>query len=503
MIAGAPRARNGQRRSHEAARAVIDIGSNTVRLVIYGGPSRAPTVLWNEKVAARLGRNLAASGTIPDEAMDEALSALARYAVILRDWGITEVEAVATAAPRDADNGAVFLARAASLDLDIRLLSGEEEACASAYGAIGAFPGASGTVIDLGGGSLELVAISEGACRETASLRLGTLRLPTLRAKGNFAKKVRKALGEAGWTHDGPGPFYMVGGTWRALATYAMRANDYPLTDPHGFVLSTGEAERLARKLMRSQPDKLASIRGISTMRAEKLPDAAALLQILLGEIGPDRLIFSSWGLREGLHYQRLEPLEKAKDPLLAGVAAFAGIRGAGVTDAALLAGWSAAAAGRGGAQNERLRLAAAQLALALHFVEPNLRAAHAQEWALDKRWIDCDGRSRAMLAAALLGSLGITAMPERIGLLANEDELREAITWGMAYRLAQRLGATARGALSASELAIKDDRLTLSIAEDHAALAVYPVTKDLANLASRLDREPHIEISARVQVDG
>ena len=502
MIVGATRARNGKRRSHETARAVIDIGSNTVRLVIYGGPSRAPTVLWNEKVAARLGRDLAASGTIPDEAMDEALSALARYAVILRDWGITEVEAVATAAPRDADNGMVFLDRAASHGLDIRLLSGEEEACASAYGAIGAFPGASGTVIDLGGGSLELVVIGDGECREAASLRLGTLRLPAMRAKGNFTKKVRKALDEAGWAHNEPGPFYMVGGTWRAFATYSMRASDYPLTDPHGFELPAEEAARLAAKLMRLRPEKLANIRGISSMRAEKLPDAAALLQVLLGEICPERLVFSSWGLREGLHYQRLEPLEQAKDPLLAGVAAFAGTRGASVTDAALLAGWSAAVARHGSAQNERLRLAAAQLALALHRVEPNLRAAHAQEWALDKRWIDCDGRSRAMLAAALLGSLGITAMPERIRLLASEDELGEAITWGMAYRLAQRLGATARGALSASALAIEDDQLTLSIAEDHAALAVYPVNKDLANLASRLDRRPHIEISAGVPED-
>ena len=80
-----------------------------------------------------------------------------------------------------------------------------------------------------------------------------------MRAKGDFAKKVRKALNEAGWAAAHPGPFYMVGGTWRALAAYAMRAADYPLTDPHGFELDAAEAEHLARKLTRSKPEKLAA----------------------------------------------------------------------------------------------------------------------------------------------------------------------------------------------------------------------------------------------------
>ena len=496
MIASARRARKGPRRSPDLPRAVIDIGSNTVRLVIYGGPSRAPVTLWNEKVAARLGRDLADTGDIPGAAMDEALAALARYAVIIGDLGIAEVEAVATAAARDAGNGAEFLARAGALGLDIALLSGEEEARASAWGAIGAFPGARGTVVDLGGGSLELTEIRDGGCFGATSLRLGTLRLPALRAKANFAKKIRKTLKEAGWGDPRPVPFYMVGGTWRAFASYAMREYDYPLTDPHGFELAAAEAERLAHKLLRSVPDKLAAIRGISAMRADKLPDAAALLLAMMDAMQPERLVFSSWGLREGLHFQRLDPLEQAKDPLLAGVAAFASERAASVTDAALLAGWSAAVAGRGHARSERLRLAAAQLAIALHRVEPNLRAAHAVEWALDKRWIDCNARERAALAAILLGGLGITAMPTRVERLAPAELLSEATSWGLAYRLAQRLGATARSALSASTLTIDGNRLVLAIAPDHAALAVNPVVRDLDALAQRLGLEPRIELA-------
>ena len=126
-----------QRRLMQPPRAVIDIGSNTVRMVIYEGTGRAPEVVWNEKVAARLGRDLSQTGRIPDEAADEALGALARYALIIGDLGIDDVQTVATAAAREAENGAQFLERVADLGLEPRLLSGEEEARASEDVGIG------------------------------------------------------------------------------------------------------------------------------------------------------------------------------------------------------------------------------------------------------------------------------------------------------------------------------------------------------------------------------
>ena len=484
-----------RRRKREASRAaIIDIGSNTVRLVVYGSPKRAPTVLWNEKVSARLGRDLAETGAIPDEAMEEALEALARYALILDDLGITDVEPVATAAAREASNGSAFLDQVRARGIDVRLLSGEEEAVASAHGAIGAFPEAHGVVADLGGGSLELVAVREGACQNGASFPLGTLRLPALRAKGNFERKVAKMLKGEDWAHAHDGPLYMIGGTWRALAAYAMRAMDYPLTDPHGFTLTVEEALAFAKTIQRSKTSKLAQIQGISSMRAERLPDAAALLRVLLKELEPEGLVFSSWGLREGLLFQRIDPLDRGKDPLLAGVSAFAEERSATVTDATLLAAWTSAAARRAGTHNERLRLATAQLALALQRVEPNLRREHALEWALDKRWIGLDAKGRAMLGAALLGALGTTDLPERLTRIAQDRELREATGWGLAIRLAQRLGAGARAALSASRLKLEDDILTLRIDPDHAALVTQSVKKDLSTLAEWLDASTAIE---------
>ena len=485
-----------QRRLIHPPRAVIDIGSNTVRLVIYEGTGRAPETVWNEKVAARLGRDLSDSGRIPEEAAQEAMAALARYAMLLDDRQIEDVQTIATAAARDASNGQEFLARVAALGLEPRLLSGEEEACISAFGAIGAFPGAEGIVADLGGGSLELVKIAGNDCRDAVSLPFGTLRLPQFRAADpGLAKTLNDRLASVGWADAQADTLYMVGGTWRALAHYAMTAADYPLTDPHGYCIAVEEVRAFCHELATADPEKLLTISGITEMRAAYLPNAAAMLLPLLEAIRPKRLVFSSWGIREGLLYARLTDIQRAIDPLLSAVHAFAEPRDAPVVDAARVAGWTADLANGAGKRNERLRLASAQLAAALQRVEPNLRTNHATEWALDKRWIDCTARDRAMICAALYGSLNRTEIPAKLRELADDDDLREAITWGLGFRLARRLGAGARAALGNSKLRRKKKSLVLYVDQSRAALATWPVTNDLEILASWLGLTPKIKI--------
>ena len=485
------------RRLIQPPRAVIDIGSNTVRMVIYEGTGRAPEVVWNEKVAARLGRDLSRTGRIPDEAAEEALAALARYALIIEDLDVDDVQTVATAAARDAQNGPEFLAAVEALGLAPRLLTGEEEACASAMGALGAFPGANGVVADLGGGSLELVSVGENQCHEAASLPLGTLRLPDLRARGEaaFEDAVQQQLGRVGWAVAHPGPMYMIGGTWRALAAYAMRYFDYPLSDPHGFTLMPDDARRLAGELVDADPERLMEISGISTMRAHYLPDAAALLRPLLDRLTPDELVFSSWGIREGLLYTRLDPAQMRSDPLLAGVAAYCEPRDSSITEATLLAAWTIDLAGGDGSVNERLRLAAAQLSGALRRVEPNLRRNHAMEWSLGKRWIDLDPRGRAMICAALFGSMGLTDLPGKLRELASDEDLHEGVTWGLGFRLGRRLGGGSRVSLSTSALRRKKKSLVLRLHESRAALAIYPATQDFERLAEWIGLKPKIKI--------
>ncbi|HEY6814114.1 MAG TPA: Ppx/GppA family phosphatase [Croceibacterium sp.] len=488
----------GRRAQAEAIRpdrAVIDIGSNTVRLVVYRGSQRVPEVWLNERVAAKLGRELVTTGRMPDKAMDEALAALARYAAILRDHGVEDVQTVATAAVRDATNGAEFLARVHALGLAPRLLDGEEEATASAFGVIGAFPGARGTVADLGGGSLELVMVEQGGCHDGVSLPLGTLRLPALQAKGAaaFRKAVEKEMAKAGWAAAHPGPLYMVGGTWRALAAFALRSDNHPLTDPHAFSLSTAEADEVARRVARLEPAVLASIQGVGATRAAGLPDAAAMLRIMLAELEPEGVVFSSWGLREGLLFQRLGAAERRQDPLLAGVTQFAAPRGSSATLATMIAAWTAAASR--GEGSERLRLAATILALASAQVEPNWRARHAFEWAMDKRWLGIGPEGRAQLAAALLAACGKIAPPPELERLASWDLLSEAVGWGLAIRLCRRIGAASRMSLMSSALRREDERLVLWIDPARAQLVTDPVTNDLRNLAQWLGLEPEVRV--------
>lgn len=478
-------------------RAVIDIGSNTVRLVIYSGSPRAPDVWLNEKVSARLGRDLASTGRMPDKAMDTALAALARYAAILPDLGVRDVQTVATAAVRDAANGAEFLDRVRALGLSPRLLSGEEEARAAAAGVLGAFPGALGTVADLGGGSLELVMVEGGACHDGVSLPLGTLRLPVLREKGGdaFNREVKREMGKAGWAAAHPGPLYLVGGTWRAFAINALRDGKYPLTDPHGFTLTVAEAEAAAKRLAQLDPANLPKLPGVPASRAAGLPDAAAMLLVMLAELQPEGVVFSSWGLREGLLFQRLSPLAQQQDPLLAAVGHFTGPRGGSPTLAAMITAWTADVANGTGQGSERLRTAATMLGLASARLEPNLRLRHAYDWAMDKRWVALDPAGRARIAAALMGSCGKPGLTPALQRLASESDLREATAWGLALRLCRRLGAGTPASLMGSVLKREGGTLVLGVEPDRAQLVSDSVASDLKTLAQWLSLEPEVRV--------
>ena len=483
-------------------RAIIDIGSNTVRLVVYGGSMRAPVVLLNEKVTARLGREIAATGRLSDEAMALALRGLKRFALLLEDLGIRDVETVATAAVRDAQNGAEFVAALRGIGLEPRVISGEEEAILSAHGVIGAFPDARGIVADLGGGSLELVRVAEGRAEGASTLPLGTLRLPDYRKGGRaeMKKALDKAIRKAGWDLAGAAPetngaLYLVGGTWRAMAVFAMAIRAHPLSDPHGFELAPSAALELAGALAGSDSEALKARERISTMRAEKLPDAAVLLAALLARLNPAKVVFSSWGLREGLLYDRLPDSTRSADPLLAGIAVFASQRGAPPTLATRMAAWTLDAAPARTHGSERLRLAATMLALASMQIEPNLRLPQAVDWALHKRWIGVDGKGRAMMAAAIAANGNSLDLPERLRALACEEALEEAVRWGLALRIARRLGARSRRSLEASRLVIEGGALVLRLAASHEALFGVPTEKDMKLLAGRLGTDWRVEI--------
>ncbi|NVE93371.1 Ppx/GppA family phosphatase [Altererythrobacter lutimaris] len=470
-------------------RAIIDIGSNTVRLVVYGGSMRAPVVLLNEKVAARLGREMAETGRIPQDSFDLALQGLRRFRLLLEELEIEDVETVATAASREAENGPDFIAAVKELGFKPRVISGEEEARVSAQGVIGAFPGVQGVMADLGGGSLELIRIRDGETCDAASLPLGTLRLSAFGDgdPDSMLKALGKELKKGGWGKPIDAPLYLVGGTWRAMAVYAMEKVGHPLSDPHSLWLDPKRARVLAEDLAQATPETLQQIERISTMRSNTMPHAAVLLRAMLKKLQPERLVFSSWGLREGLLYDRLEIGARSQDPLLAGLTLFAAQRGAPPRLSTRVAGWTVDAVPAGKHGSERLRLAATMLSLASMQIEPNLRLHQAVDWALHKRWIGIEAHERAMMAAAVCANRNHLDLPSEVTALASEEALNEAIGWGLSIRLARRLGARSKRSFQVSRLLRDGDKLVLQLRESHRDLRGLPQDKDMTLLANHL----------------
>ncbi len=473
--------------------AVIDIGSNTVRLVIYGGPRRAPEVLLNEKVTARLGRGLAENGTLSPSSREAALAALRRFAALLKLRGVTSIRTVATAAARDASDGAAFLDEVRLAGLEPRLLSGEEEALKSALGVVAAFPGASGVVADLGGGSLELVHVDGLEREHGVSLPLGTLRLPRLRETGSdkFARRVRKLLRGSGWNGAAAGPLYLVGGSFRAFARYAMIQTAWPIDDPHAFELAPETARKLCHRLARTR--QLPPIPDLSAQRIASLPDTAALLAVLIGEIAPTRLVFSSWGLREGVLFRDRGAMIDSMDPLVEGITDFAAGMGVEAATGAAVSDWIAGSSPALSPIPERVRLAGILLALASQRLEPNLRLEAAVNWALRKRWVGINAEGRALMAACVLSNGGAAELPGDLYRLASPDGLSDAVALGLAVRVCRRFTGLADKALRTSALVRRGEKLVLTLDAASAPLATAATEKDLKRLGQYLGLDTRI----------
>lgn len=485
-----PDTNNGQLPSNPDQQAVIDVGSNTVRLVIFEGDPRVPTVVLNEKVQARLGKGLADGGKLSAKSMATALKAMRRYALILNARQISRIHTVATAAVRDARNGNEFLARVEELGLKPRLLSGEEEALTSALGVAGAFPDARGVVADLGGGSLELVHIIGWTREHGSSLPLGTLRLPVLReaAPQKFRRETVQMIAAAGSICLPGEALYLVGGSFRALARYYLHHTGSPLDDPHGFEVDASGIRELCITLQRAKPT--GQVPGVSAARFNVLSDTAALLEALILATKAGRLVFSGWGLREGVVLERLAEEQRERDPLSSSAMAFASRWGVSDQLIGQTADWIAAATPF--VRHEGLMTAAISLGLALRVVEPNLRSATALNWALHKRWIGLNGSGRAMLAACLLASVNRN-LPLEVRKLANPEDTHAALTWGKAMRLCWRLTGFSPSLLRLAELRLERTELLLILRDGGEALMSEATEKDLTQLAAHLGMKSSI----------
>ena len=479
--------------------AVIDIGSNSVRLVVYEGPPRAPAVIFNEKVAAGLGRGLAIDGRIAPEDAERGLFALRRYALLARHMEVADVQCVATAAVRDAANGPDFIAGAAEAGLSIRLLSGQEEAEAAGYGVIAAIPDANGIAVDLGGGSLELAQVSNGEVGRRNSFPLGVLRLPALRKDGPqaFERAIRKMLRAKGWPGNCAGlPLYLVGGSWRALSRLDLELTKDPLAVLDQHTLPRTALRRLIRATRRLSFEELKAIPGMASNRAAALPDAAALLAALVNIIDAPDMTVSSSGLREGLLYQALDAATRAQDPLIV-AAEFEGRRLARFAPhGPALAEWIAPLFASEKVADSRIRLAASLLSDVAWSANPDFRADRGTEIGLHGNWRGIDIPGRILLARALhAGFGGADGDFPPMGTLVSGERLARARQWGLAIRLAQRLTGGLEAPLKASRIALDKGRLILSLDAGWHHLAGESVDRRLRSLAQALDAKPELQL--------
>lgn len=471
--------------------AIIDIGSNSIRLVVYDGAARLPAILFNEKVLAGLGRSLAETGAIADDALVVATTALARFASLAREMDVDSLRTVATAAVRDASNGDRLLDIARALGLKVELLSGEAEALAAGYGVLSGIPDADGIVGDLGGGSLELVRVVAGTVTDRVSFPLGVLRLEAIRSqgKGVLDKTVARMLDEAGWSKRGEGlPFYLVGGSWRALARLDMHLTGYPLPVIHEYAMPASTITRLQRTITQMGKSRIRSVPNLSSGRVGTLDHAAALLGALIKHLGSSETVASAFGLREGLLYGELTPEERRADPLIVAARDEARRSGRFPEHGDLLDAWIAPLFGDEDGSLTRLRHAACLLADVGWRANPEFRAERGMEIALHGNWVGIDARGRAALAQALFTSLGGgLESPAPVGQLASPEELERARLWGLAMRLGQRLSGGVAGPLRRSRVAIEGEVLQLHLGEDDAALYGEAVEKRHRALAGAL----------------
>ena len=488
--------------SEPACQAIVDIGSNSVRLVIFGGPPRAPVVLHNEKIMAGLGRGVVAGGRLDPENVALALDGLARFATLVEIARPQVLRVVATAAVREAADGADFVAQVRDLGLPCDVLDGDQEATGSAYGVISALPGADGLMADMGGGSLELARIADGAVHERTSLKLGAMRVAQIRAGGDgkLRKMVRAALADFPWLERCAGkPIYLVGGSWRSLARVHMDLHDYPLPVLGNYSFPAGDAKALKAAVKGRDPADLAALPGVKTSRSGLLDDAAALLATLVALTRPDRIVISDFGLREGLIFQQLDPAARRRDPLIEGMRHAVGPQQQARDYPELLLAWTDPLFPGEADELRRLRHAACLLRGTGWASNPAFRAAEGEEYALHGSWVGVDGTDRATMAMALHVGMGgdPETAPPLLARLAPAERLERACRWGLAIRLAQRLGGGSPVALELTRLAMADGQIVLTVPRRLATLIDGGVERRMARLGLALDRDARIETTA------
>ncbi|MGD9965679.1 MAG: Ppx/GppA family phosphatase [Hyphomonadaceae bacterium] len=494
----------GLRDGKEAA--VIDVGSNSVRMVVYRIDGRAMTPILNEKVMAGLGRDEARTGKLAKDGVESAIRAIRRFSTLIEALQIKEVFAVGTAAVREATDGREFARRMEQESgIKLRILSGEDEARLSALGVSAGAPDAKGLVGDLGGASLELIEISPKGVGRGETFPLGPL---TLMDGDDFdyakvSKQVEQVLDGTKLLYKRGGDFYAVGGAWRALGRIDISLTNHPLGVLHHHEMSRNEVLKVVEAVRKQSKRSLERLEEAAAKRAETLPYAAVVLEHVMQAGQFDRVVLSAFGLREGVLLERMNEGVLATHPLIAAAEALAGRWTRTRAFGEALEKWIAPMfAGQPHVfpkkREEILRGAAARLADVGGPLHPDQRVEVMFDLILRAPLAAISHEERAFLAAAIHHRY--TKAPPRhadayMRLLSDERQAAAAAL-GAALRLGADLTGRSEPLLAAVEIEAVDGRLVLRVKKKIAHLITETVQRRLDYAAAALGLSPETKIT-------
>ncbi|NQV56904.1 MAG: Ppx/GppA family phosphatase [Rhodospirillales bacterium] len=476
---------------------IVDIGSNTVRLVVFDAPARLPVPIFNERVACRLGRGIGQSGRLDPEGVQLAFETLDRFTAIAREIPVERFKMVATAAVREAADGPEFAKEVTRrFGYPVEILSGEEEARLSAAGILGGMPGAYGLLGDLGGGSLDLVTLDRGRFGKSATYPLGHLRLSEdaggdTNAAGNLVDTLLHA--DDFFENQAGRHFFAVGGALRSIGRIFIEQTDYPLHVLDNLTINPSEALDLCEFVIKSSPYALKRVEGISKKRTDTLPFAALTLDRLINITKPDAVVVSGYGLREGLFFESLGTDLKSQDPLIAACEGFARRGGRFAVHGEEINNWIRPIFAGAAQPEARICMAASLLSDVGWTEHPDYRALHAFIRVLRFPVAGISHPDRVMLALAIFirygGALKQYEVKKVLPLISTEEKMR-AVVLGLALRLAHVFSGGVPGLLPRSTLKLSGGKLTLAMEPDVENFAGSAARSVLKLLAAELKAE-------------
>lgn len=473
---------------HDGRIGVIDIGSNSIRLVVYDALKRSPLPLFNEKAFCGLGKNLASTGRLNPEGIKLAEACIRRFLALVRIMDVVELQILATAAVRDAEDGAAFVEMLERRHrVSITVISGKKEARLAASGVFSSIYKPQGLAGDMGGGSIELIGVDNGFTQDQTTLPIGPLRILDITRgdKDRMRKLISEGFASERWLETlHPSHFYAIGGSFRALAHIHLETEHYPLDIIHHYAIKTNSMRKLLKEIVSSSPQDISKMPGAPAKRVEALIPAALVMEHILDITDPIDVIFSASGIREGYLYEKLSPTLAAEDPLIASSSDLASQNGRAPGFARELFQWMSPLFGQEDEHGKRLRYAACILSEIAWRIHPDARAEWAFFRIIQSTLTGLAHAERVTLALALYHRYRFKLKDtwEVLALIKERDRAWARVV-GTASNLAFQLSGGHAGNLGGVTLSLSKHELAIAFSEEAQDLMSDSVRKRVEGL--------------------